>query len=683
MRGGAATGRSAEVPPTVDHRVGLVAWPHFGDDAFVERLVRQLKETGLHRLRFGISWADCERPGGRAWYGGVLERLAGVAEILPCFHYTPPSLGIEPTTASPPRDPKAYADFLDAFVGEHGGRFEWVELWNEPNNRNDWDFRLDQGWGRLCAMIGGAAHWMRRLGKKTVLGGCCPTDPALLRLFHGRGVLDLFDAVGVHAFPGTWSHHWRGWEAEIAPVREVLDLCATPPEVWITEAGYSTWRHDGLRQAEAFAEALGAPASRLYWYAGEDLDPARPSQEGLHVDERHYHCGIHKSDGTPKLLARLLRSEGVEGVGPALRRLKPKASRPPGPHVLITGGAGFLGCNLADRLAGEGRRVLVYDALERPGVETNLGWLQERHGERIVPAVADIRDAYALRDAVRGADAVFHLAAQVAVTTSLDDPVGDFEVNARGTLNLLEALRAQPAPPPLLFASTNKVYGKLGGEDSRLEIAGRRWQPGDPARRRGVDEAQPLDLYSPYGCSKGVADQYVLDYARVFGLRTAVFRMSCLYGPRQFGTEDQGWVAHFLIKALRGEPVTIYGDGRQVRDALYVDDAVDAWLAALAGIDGLSGRAFNLGGGPNNTLSLLEMLDHVERLTGGRMRAAFGDWRPGDQLWYVSDTSAFAEAAGWRPKVGLGDGLARLCSWLRAREGKAEAPASPALGVPA
>jgi CDP-paratose 2-epimerase len=331
---------------------------------------------------------------------------------------------------------------------------------------------------------------------------------------------------------------------------------------------------------------------------------------------------------------------------------------------VITGGAGFLGANLADRLAGEGTPVVVFDSLARPGVETNLAWLRERHRARITPVIADIRDERAVQDAVRGAQAVLHLAAQVAVTTSLEDPVRDFEVNARGTLNLLEALRRRGEPVPLLFASTNKVYGKLFPPEA-LVRNGERWEPREAAARRGCDEAAPLDFYSPYGCSKGVADQYVVDYARVFGLPTLVLRMSCLYGPRQFGTEDQGWVAHFLIRALRGEPITLYGDGRQVRDVLYVDDAVDAWLACLRRIDRLKGSTFNLGGGPGNALSLLEMLAEIERLTGTAPNVRFGDWRPGDQLWYVSNTQALADATGWRPQVGLGTGLQRLADWLR------------------
>jgi CDP-paratose 2-epimerase len=331
--------------------------------------------------------------------------------------------------------------------------------------------------------------------------------------------------------------------------------------------------------------------------------------------------------------------------------------------VAVTGGAGFLGANLADRLASQGLPVVIFDSLARPGVATNLEWLQQRHGALVTPVVADLRDPRAVRDAVRGTAAVIHLAAQVAVTASLTDPVEDFEVNARGTLNVLEAMRALPAPPPLLFASTNKVYGKLL-TGAGLECLPTRYAPHDRSLRKGCGEATPLDLHSPYGCSKGVADQYVIDYARVFGLPTIVFRMSCLYGPRQFGTEDQGWIAHFLIAALTGQPITIYGDGRQVRDALFVSDAVDAYLMALQRVEALSGRAFNLGGGPRNTLSLLEMIEHIERLTGVRPEVSFARRRPGDQQWYVSDTSAFQAATGWRATIDLERGLRSLLDWV-------------------
>jgi CDP-paratose 2-epimerase len=330
--------------------------------------------------------------------------------------------------------------------------------------------------------------------------------------------------------------------------------------------------------------------------------------------------------------------------------------------VLITGGSGFVGANLADRLAASGERVLIYDNLSRPNVVANLEWLQQRHGHRIETAIADVRDADALRDTIREASAVFHLAAQVAVTTSLEDPVGDFEVNARGTLNVLEAARRRPDPPPLVFASTNKVYGE-SFEAARLLEERSRYRPGN-GMPLAVGEGWPIALCSPNGCSKGAADAYVLDYARVFGLRTVVFRMSCLYGPRQLGTEDQGWVTHFLLRALRGEPITIYGDGRQVRDLLYIDDAVDACVRACTRMAALAGQVFNLGGGPRNAVSLLELLARFAELGLPAPPVRFADWRPGDQRYYVSDTSKFERLAGWRARTSVTEGLRSLHRWL-------------------
>ena len=330
--------------------------------------------------------------------------------------------------------------------------------------------------------------------------------------------------------------------------------------------------------------------------------------------------------------------------------------------VLITGGSGFVGSNLADRLAAGGERVLIYDNLSQRNVLQNLEWLQQRHGNRIETAIADVRDADALRDTVRHASAIFHLAAQVAVTTSLDDPLADFEANARGTLNVLEAARRRPDPPPVVLASTSKVYGEPFGT-SQLVEGERRYRPAD-GLPQAIDEGCPLGLRSPYGCSKGAADQYVLDYARVFRLRTVVFRMSCLYGPRQYGTEDQGWVAHFLTRALRGQPITIFGDGKQVRDLLYVDDAIDACLLARARIDAVFGHAFNLGGGRRNTASLLELLARFGELGIAPPPVRFAAWRPGDQLYYVSDTSKFERLTGWQARIGVTEGLRRLQRWL-------------------
>jgi CDP-paratose 2-epimerase len=339
--------------------------------------------------------------------------------------------------------------------------------------------------------------------------------------------------------------------------------------------------------------------------------------------------------------------------------------------VLITGGCGFVGCNLADRLAERGESVLVLDNLARAGVRENAQWLKSRHGDRVAVTIADIRDPIPVIDAVREARAVLHLAAQVAVTDSVSDPASDFEINARGTLNVLEAVRLHNRPAPVIFASTNKVYGRLS-DDSAITLTGQRYMPTRDDRAGGVSEDTPLDFYSPYGCSKGTADQYVHDYARVFGLRTVVMRMSCIYGPRQFGTEDQGWIAHFLLSAIRGNPLKIYGDGKQVRDALHVSDAVSAWLAALDRIELVRGRVFNLGGGPRNAISLLELIDQIGDLTARGVAYSFADWRPGDQPWYVTDTSALSAALDWAPQVNVADGLRSLHTWMQSRFGSSD-----------
>ena len=335
--------------------------------------------------------------------------------------------------------------------------------------------------------------------------------------------------------------------------------------------------------------------------------------------------------------------------------------------ILITGGAGFIGSNLADRLAGEGHEILVYDALSRPGVERNLAWLKSRHGSRITHIAGDVRDEDELVRAAADAKAVFHMAAQVAVTTSLADPREDFDINVRGTINLLDAVRVRPEPVPVIFASTNKVYGDLG--DIEFDTLHDRYEPKAFAARRGIDESRPLDFHTPYGCSKGAADQYVLDYARSFGVPTLVFRMSCIYGQRQMGTEDQGWVAHFLIRALEDRSLTIYGDGRQVRDILDVGDAVNAYAAGLANIGKVAGRAFNLGGGSENAISLLELIDEMRAITGREIKLDFQDWRQGDQRWFVADTSAARAALDLPKPRGWRDGVARLAQWLSAERG--------------
>lgn len=332
--------------------------------------------------------------------------------------------------------------------------------------------------------------------------------------------------------------------------------------------------------------------------------------------------------------------------------------------VLVTGGAGFIGSNLADRLARDGHDVIVYDALARAGVERNLAWLRACHGDRIRFVHADVRDTDRLAAEVERAAAIFHFAAQVAVTTSLDDPADDYATNIGGTFGLLEAVRTRAPQVPVIFASTNKVYGDLADLDFALEDEA--YRPVDPlVHAHGIGEARPLDFHTPYGVSKGAADQYVLDYARSFGLKTCVFRMSCIYGQRQMGTEDQGWVAHFLIRALNGDTITLYGDGHQVRDVLDVRDAVNAYVAAWQRIETVKGHAFNLGGGPDNAISLRQLLGEIAAQTGRNIDLRFADWRAGDQRYFVADARAAIAALDLPPRRDWRDGVAALADWLR------------------
>jgi CDP-paratose 2-epimerase len=644
-------------PPSI----GLVEWFRLGEHARVDRAIEHLQRLGVDRLRTGVSWADWASADGPGWYEWLLPRLAEHVEVLPCFHYTPPPLALEPRSSAPPRDVSSFAVFLERIMASTGQCYSDVELWNEPNNLREWDWRLDPGWVAFADMISRAAAVAHDAGKRVVLGGMCPIDPSWLSRMKDLGVLDAVDIIGVHGFPGTWDFDWTDWASSLRKARCVLST-QRPMPIWITECGYSTWRHDERGQIEALLRAVDAPVERVYWSSLQDLDPRVAHRDGFHVDERQYHLGLVRADDTPKLAYRLWSTGGVPALEHSSRWL---ASRPPArqrPMTVITGGAGFIGTNLADRLLQDGHQVLIYDNLSRPGVEQNLQQLCGRH-PGVAVQIADIRDRFQVERAVRSARHVFHFAAQVAVTTSLTQPAVDFDVNAAGTLNLLEAIRGRPNPPNFVFTSTNKVYGDL--QDIELVAGRRRYAPArEDVRRFGIGERRRLDFHSPYGCSKGAADQYVLDYARSFRLPALVFRMSCIYGPHQWGTEDQGWVAHFVARALVGQPLVIYGDGKQVRDVLFVEDLVTACLLARDRIATLSGHAFNIGGGPTRTTSLLELLDLLDGLTGHPLTVRFEGWRTGDQRYYVSDTRRFAAATGWKPTMDVATGVQRLAQWL-------------------
>lgn len=332
-------------------------------------------------------------------------------------------------------------------------------------------------------------------------------------------------------------------------------------------------------------------------------------------------------------------------------------------RILVTGGAGFIGSNLVNRLLQEGNQVTILDNLSRSGCSSNIAWLQDTHGENSFELIqADIADCDAVKQSTEGAERIYHLAGQVAVTTSVTDPREDFQTNALGTFNILEAARLVGNDPILIYASTNKVYG--GMEEIEITEAENRYQYENLPN--GIPEIQPLDFHSPYGCSKGAGDQYVRDYARIYGMRTVVVRQSCIYGYRQFGVEDQGWIAWFIIAALKKRPISIYGDGKQVRDILFIDDLLDAYQAIVDNIDRAAGRIYNIGGGAENTMSIwTEFGPLLENLLGEPIPVTHADWRPGDQPVYISDISRAASELDWRPQVSVEEGVTRLFHWIK------------------
>jgi CDP-paratose 2-epimerase len=332
-------------------------------------------------------------------------------------------------------------------------------------------------------------------------------------------------------------------------------------------------------------------------------------------------------------------------------------------RILVTGGAGFIGSNLTHRLLQQGHNVTVFDNLSRAGGQQNIAWLRDAFGEGSFHLVeADLTDFDALRRAAEGAQRIYHLAGQVAVTTSVVDPRSDFEANALGTFNALEAARLVADDPIFIYSSTNKVYG--GMEEIKIVEKGERYAYRDYPQ--GIPETTPLDFHSPYGNSKGAGDQYTRDYHRIYGLRSVVMRQSCIYGPRQMGIEDQGWVAWFIIAALKGRNITIYGDGKQVRDVLHVDDLLDAYDAVVEQIDSTAGQIYNVGGGPENTLAIWsEFGPLLEELLEQSIPVTRADWRPGDQRVYVSNIEKMRRELGWEPRIGVREGVARLVTWIR------------------
>ncbi len=327
--------------------------------------------------------------------------------------------------------------------------------------------------------------------------------------------------------------------------------------------------------------------------------------------------------------------------------------------VFITGGAGFIGFHLADFYLKRGHQIVVFDNFSRKGTAENVALLKERHKKATI-IKGDIQDFSCLKKSIKGSDAVFHLAAQVAVTTSVLDPREDFEINALGSFNVLEAARQNAPDSILIYSSTNKVYG--GMEDLKIEKLKDRYRYKN--LKNGIPEERFLDFHSPYGCSKGAADQYFRDYFRIYKLKTVVFRQSCIYGTHQFGIEDQGWVAWFAIAAALGKKITIYGDGKQVRDVLFIDDLTEAFDKAVKKIKIAQGQVYNIGGGSKHTLSLLELLDFLKIKLKKKIKYSFDDWRPGDQPVYISDITKAKKDLKWRPKTSYKKGVSQLLSWI-------------------
>jgi CDP-paratose 2-epimerase len=345
-------------------------------------------------------------------------------------------------------------------------------------------------------------------------------------------------------------------------------------------------------------------------------------------------------------------------------------------RVLITGGTGFIGSNLAAfLLKNTDARVRILDNLSRAGVGLNVAWLKTlaKDAGRLQMMVGDVRDAETVATACEGVGEIYHLAAQVAVTSSITDPQKDFAINALGTLNVLQAARRLERKPMLLFTSTNKVYGGL--ENLKVSGGPRKFFVPD-AKFRGVNEETLLDFHSPYGCSKGAGDQYVRDYARIYDLPTIVFRMSCICGPRQFGTEDQGWVAHFLYSVLGGRPINIYGDGRQVRDVLHVHDLIAAMQAAREHLPATKGQVYNVGGGMERAVSVLEMLSLIEELADRPFSCSYSAMRPGDQPLYITDFSKLSRHTHWQPRLSINQTLEDIMQFWKANQGMVGQPAS-------
>lgn len=630
---------------------GMSGWFPLGAYTAAEQFFDEGRTLRADYLRLAITAAQWDSEEGRIWVRWLAKNAARSFELTIALYRQGPTMA----PALPPahaRETAAYRRVVQELSGELAARCEWLEL-ADPLGPS--------AWPDTSSASGALLNDLRLPGRLRLCLGGLPLDPVWVNSARTNGLLRSAAALAFCQWsPDQDLSSMLTAVVEAACVDRVLPVWLTPerlPARAVEEGRLGACVGDCVELMESAAE-------RFYFPLRPAPTPPCQLESGLAM-------------GGEALAARLLRENG-QGLRAMHERLEAGRHGVAAESDLVIGGAGFVGCNMAARLAAAGRNVLVLDNLSRAGTEHNLSWLSQRFPRQIRILIADIRDEEAVCYAVERARRVFHFAAQVAVTTSLTYPQHDHQVNATGTLNVLEALRRRREPPPLLFTSTNKVYGELS--DIALELTPLGYQPVDPViRAKGVDESRPLSLCSPYGCSKGAADQYVLDYARSYGLPVVVFRMSCIYGPRQFGNEDQGWVAHFVRQTLAGEGARIYGDGHQTRDVLFIDDLVEAALRALERLPATAGEVFNVGGGVGQAVSLNGLLQLLGRLHGTTPEIHIEDWRPSDQRYYVSDSGKLSRTTGWRPQLSVEQGVHRLYDWMRAQLRSAR-PAGPAQG---
>jgi CDP-paratose 2-epimerase len=508
---------------------GIVEWFQIGEHERVEKALVALRNLGIQRLRTGFSWADYLSEGGREWYEWLIPKLASEVEVLPCFHYTPPSHGLVEASNSPPRNLKDYADFLDVVLTRQGKHFEYVELWNEPNNLVDWDYHIDTGWEMFLEMIIGASYWVRHRGWKTVLGGMCPVDPNWFDSICARDGLKYFDACGIHGFPRIWTHDWHDWSEPLTKTREILDKYGLNCEVWITECGYSTWNHRYDYFAENLVNATHAEADRLYWYCLQDLHPSRSHLEGFQVDIRHYHFGFLDSGGSEKSVGRLFRKGGAGLMDSLLQVCTPPEQLPErianaqSPVIGIFGGAGQLGSRLAEHFAAQGCHVLILDNLSAPGSDDTVLTLKNRWESQIDFLFTDVCNTHAVEEAAGLCSTIFYAIRNTTSSSAgMSSILDGHDSLARGTLSALKAAAE-------LSRIENPRFFLLS--DQRLAEASTDFQPRDSLLDHPENPDHLLGLH--------VAEQYTYHY-----LQAGLVQGSCVRLPLLERERDQEEFIH-------------------------------------------------------------------------------------------------------------------------------------------